>query len=348
MTENPNKIQRLQLENFTCFERADLEFSPGINIFIGENGTGKTHLLKVMYFLRFYTSSSSKIKPINELFGVDVYKLRRNTTFSLQAKIESFNENIFSLHYPLSSLEVKNAFEIYTNLEEQELPNIDSLFIPVNEILSWQKGFASLYLRREVSFDRLYLDIALALGLGILKNSALEEAKKLAQEIRKAIKAEVFQRDERFYFKFDDLDTELEAPVVAQGINKLGQLYYLILNGSLTKDTILFWDEPETGLNPKYIKVVAQFLQTLANAGVQIFVATHDYLLTHYLSLTAEYREQTQAPDMKFFALYKGENGTEIEPGATLAEIQNDAILEEYAAIHDMQLRLYQKQFEKI
>ncbi|MBK7873483.1 MAG: ATP-binding protein [Saprospiraceae bacterium] len=168
------------------------------------------------------------------------------------------------------------------------------------------KGFQSLYAKREVSFDRTYYDLAVSLGLGILKNSALQEAKKLAKAIREAIKAEVFQRDERFYFKFDDLDSELEAPVVAQGINKLGQLYYLILNGSLTKDTILFWDEPETGLNPKYIKVVAQFLQTLANAGVQIFVATHDFLLTQSLSLAAEYREQTQAPDMKFLLCIKG------------------------------------------
>jgi predicted ATP-dependent endonuclease of OLD family len=49
MEENfNNKISRLELENFTCFAKAEMDFSSGINVFIGENGTGKTHILKAM------------------------------------------------------------------------------------------------------------------------------------------------------------------------------------------------------------------------------------------------------------------------------------------------------------
>jgi predicted ATP-dependent endonuclease of OLD family len=44
-----NKIKRLELENFTCFGKVAMDFSPGINVFIGENGTGKTHLLKALF-----------------------------------------------------------------------------------------------------------------------------------------------------------------------------------------------------------------------------------------------------------------------------------------------------------
>ena len=42
-------IKRIKLENYTVFEDHQIEFDPGINIFIGENGTGKTHLFKVLY-----------------------------------------------------------------------------------------------------------------------------------------------------------------------------------------------------------------------------------------------------------------------------------------------------------
>ena len=42
-------ITRVKLENFTVFESLDLEPSPGINVLVGANGTGKTHLLKVCY-----------------------------------------------------------------------------------------------------------------------------------------------------------------------------------------------------------------------------------------------------------------------------------------------------------
>ena len=44
-----SKITRIHLENFTSFANLEQEFSPGINVIIGANGTGKTHLLKTLY-----------------------------------------------------------------------------------------------------------------------------------------------------------------------------------------------------------------------------------------------------------------------------------------------------------
>tara|TARA_Y100001970_G_scaffold294169_1_gene447896 strand:+ start:12237 stop:12404 length:168 start_codon:yes stop_codon:yes gene_type:complete len=41
-------ITNLQLKNFTAFTDLVIDFSPGINIVIGENGTGKTQLLKAV------------------------------------------------------------------------------------------------------------------------------------------------------------------------------------------------------------------------------------------------------------------------------------------------------------
>ena len=39
---------KLYLNGFTCFQDCALEFCKGINVFIGRNGTGKTHILKSM------------------------------------------------------------------------------------------------------------------------------------------------------------------------------------------------------------------------------------------------------------------------------------------------------------
>ena len=44
-------IERLELRNFTVFTDLTLDLSPKINVIIGENGTGKTHLLKAAYGL---------------------------------------------------------------------------------------------------------------------------------------------------------------------------------------------------------------------------------------------------------------------------------------------------------
>ena len=44
MTGGAGMLERITFEKFTAFEKLDIEFSPGINVFIGENGTGKTHI----------------------------------------------------------------------------------------------------------------------------------------------------------------------------------------------------------------------------------------------------------------------------------------------------------------
>lgn len=40
-------LTKLHIKNFTLFKHCNLHFSDNLNIFIGENGTGKTHLLKL-------------------------------------------------------------------------------------------------------------------------------------------------------------------------------------------------------------------------------------------------------------------------------------------------------------
>ena len=42
-------LTKIHLENFTAFKSLDVDFSSGINVFIGANGTGKTHIMKAAY-----------------------------------------------------------------------------------------------------------------------------------------------------------------------------------------------------------------------------------------------------------------------------------------------------------
>lgn len=42
-------IEYVNFENFTVFKDLSVKLSKGINVFIGKNGTGKTHLLKAIY-----------------------------------------------------------------------------------------------------------------------------------------------------------------------------------------------------------------------------------------------------------------------------------------------------------
>lgn len=45
------KVKTLVMSNFMIFESAEINWSKNINVICGENSTGKTTLLKVMYSL---------------------------------------------------------------------------------------------------------------------------------------------------------------------------------------------------------------------------------------------------------------------------------------------------------
>ncbi|TAJ15664.1 DNA replication/repair protein RecF [Marinilabiliaceae bacterium JC017] len=58
-------LKQLHLINYKNLEQAELEFSPGINCFVGENGAGKTNLLDSIYYLSFCKSYFSAIDSQN-------------------------------------------------------------------------------------------------------------------------------------------------------------------------------------------------------------------------------------------------------------------------------------------
>ncbi len=153
----------------------------------------------------------------------------------------------------------------------------------------------------------------------------------------------IVQENNRFYFNLPD--GRFESHFVAEGYRKIATLHYLLRNGSLNKNSILFWDEPEANLNPKLIVRIVEVLKQLASAGVQIFLTTHDYLLSHELSLMNEYRANGDV-DIKFFALNKPniKEGVTVESSQTLAEIEHNPLLEEFAAHYDRETALFSNQ----
>ncbi|WP_295403117.1 AAA family ATPase [uncultured Thiocystis sp.] len=58
------RIDRLSVKNFRCFEDAEFDFSPGFNLFVGVNGSGKSSLLRAV--------AASLAEPLNGYAGYRV------------------------------------------------------------------------------------------------------------------------------------------------------------------------------------------------------------------------------------------------------------------------------------
>ena len=95
----------------------------------------------------------------------------------------------------------------------------------------------------------------------------------------------------RFYLVTRRRD-DLPMPLVAEGLRKIATLVRLAQNGWLTPGTTLFWDEPEVNLNPLLMGEVVGAILSLARQGIQVFLATHSYVILKELDYAGE-SEQT-------------------------------------------------------
>jgi len=79
-------LKHLSIINYKNIAQADLEFSPNINCFIGNNGMGKTNLLDAVYYLSFCKSATNPIDSHIINHNADVcmlqgkYRMDNNTT----------------------------------------------------------------------------------------------------------------------------------------------------------------------------------------------------------------------------------------------------------------------------
>ena len=98
---------------------------------------------------------------------------------------------------------------------------------------------------------------------------------------------------------------------------------------------MLFWDEPETNLNPKLYGVVIHVLLELQRLGVQVFLATHDYVILREIDLQAKEGDQ-----VAFHSLYHTEEG-QITCHTTdkFREIHPNAIMEAFDSIYDREIK---------
>jgi len=350
------KIKQLLLKDFTAFAQTELEFSPGLNVLIGANGTGKSHVLKVLYSL---LKAMSSVRPdadatsryraqlghaiLMKLSGTFRPDSERGVHGSLIRRGASRSEIQIESEFGTMAVQLKEAAAV-TNIPRRTPPAIGPVvFIPTNEVLSIYDGFIAAYERRELSFDETYRDLCVDLSATPLRSVSPPVLAELAAKLDDEVGGKTVLRGDRFYVSLSE-DWLLEAPMLAEGLRKLASIAHLIRNGSLAEKSVLFWDEPETNMNPKLIPTVARTLLALAGAGVQVFIATHDYLLTSEISLAAEYAtEEAKLASPRFFAFARPEplDPVVVESGDTLADLRHNPILEEFAAHYDRERNLF-------
>ena len=362
-------ISKLQLANFAAFKELELNFSPKINVIIGENSCGKTQLLKSIYALSTPCENINDrmlrlFKPHNDSISNLYYRTGEGEA---RIVIEDGNGHQAEIKFSARSRKIMDAPSLQTERS--------TLLIPTKEVLSLlpavHNGDAD-----EETMSALFDDSVTDLCQLLLQAPSEDLKATINRDPRTAIitpllvdaiggkfvlqgaeqcfvKGKYVERKARgsskskqalMYADFTNLKfkkvakSETSVTMTAEGYRKIGLLQRLLENGALTQEGtgVLLWDEPESNMNPSLIKMLVECLLTLSRNGQQIIIATHNYVLLKWFDLLTD---PQKGDHITYHALYRNQH-TDIrcETNDNYKMLSENAIADTYSDLYDAEI----------
>jgi len=358
-------INTLTLKNFAAFEDLSIDFSPKINVIIGENSCGKTQLLKAAYALNFTQSKigvgevvtkpqinallADKLmglfKPDTDKVGGVCYKQAEEKAVT-SIMIAYGNDELFGCDI---SSKLASSAKVSGN---HKLAADSGVFIPTKEVLSLLPAIASQQvndshlkalfddtifdlchrllvqpendvekqLNEDPRLGSLLPDLAKAINgqyeiNGTNQSFVSGQYTEVSRKTSKSIHARIYSDGTTQKFTPSKIGS-LSTSMTAEGYRKIGVLQRLLENGelSLKGDSPLFWDEPESNMNPKLMKALVTCLLELSRNGKQIMLASHDYVLLKWLDLLVD---EGKGDHIRYHSLYRDESGGKVQVNTT-------------------------------
>jgi len=332
-------LKSLYIENFTVFPKANLQFGKNLNVMIGENGTGKSHVLKAAYTAIAVSAARGKTVGTDE---PTKDQLQRDLAAKLQGVFHPdgigrlvrrhVGNGKCLLKYEFDSTRLNLTFTFSTKVKTEvtvtKMPTgrVEKLpiFLPTHELLTIYPGFVSLYETTQLPFEETFRDTCILLGAPLARGAREANIKRLLIPIEKAMGGIVVLERDRFYINMPP-NGKMEMHLVAEGWRKLATVARLIATGSLLDKGYLFWDEPEANLNPRIIKLVARTILDLCEHGIQVFVATHSLFLLRELHILQKH--EFAGLDTRYFGLHNSDVG--VLQGPNMEDVGDIAALDE-------------------
>ncbi len=336
-------LKQVDIKHFTVFKEASFNFVKGLNVVIGENGLGKTHILKLAYSLLATSAEAGKkfrngvptksilqgrlADKLNHVFRperlgrlVQRRQGRERCTINAQFKKTSLNTIV--------SFASQSKSEVKVDLLPEAWVDKPPVYLPTRELLTLYPNFISVYENHYLEFEETYRDTCLLLGSPPVRGPREKRISKLLAPIEEVMGGKVsLDKNGRFYLYMRGRG-KMEIQLVAEGLRKIGMVTSLIATGSLLDKGYLFWDEPETNLNPRLIKLVAEIIFHLCKNGIQVFIATHSLFLLRELEILSQ-KDEFKTTKTKFFALDHSKNGAIVQQGKSVDDIDPISTLDE-------------------
>lgn len=287
-------ITSFNIENLGPISSLKTDTAGKLNLVIGPNSSGKTFLLKALYTLirsheEFETGNDRR--EFAEVLSDKLYwvfqsgkigdLVQKGEGKKLKVACKFNDAEIF---FQFGHDTVKRILNVEN---DAPIKQIESVFIPPKEILSISNLILKTNLQDKLfGFDATYSDLVLA-----LQKPAIEHRKQMyrdvSQQINTLFKGSIYFDDQKKQYVYKVGHSTYTIHSTAEGIKKISVFQRLIENEYLKPGSVVFIDEPEASLHPQAISVLIDFIVALANAGIQVFIASHSYFVVKKLYLCA-------------------------------------------------------------
>lgn len=240
-------LQKIELTNYRNYKKASAEFSPGINVFIGENAQGKTNLMESIYVLAMArshrTANDRELISWSEDFAKVTGRVeKRSSTFPLEivvskkgkkAKLNHLEQKKLSayighlniiLFAPEDLSIVKGSPSVRRKFLDMEMGQMSAVYlhhlVQYQKILKQRNHYLKQLAQNKGRGDLLYLDVLTeqlaAEGAQVLKDR-FRFTKRL-QEWARPIHAEISRNQE-------ELEIVYSCSVPVESKEDVEQLY---------------------------------------------------------------------------------------------------------------------------
>ena len=300
--QNVDMIQKVVIKNLGTIDNLEFDRFQNINLIIGENGTGKSFLLKALYSAMKTAEDYKRGEDVRNFSDIlaerlrwcfqteklgDMVKKGNNTPLSFEM---IWNGEKFSYSF------TENATVKVSNVINEIKPlRSNSIFIPAKEVLSlFNIILKSRELDKAFGFDDTYYDLVKALRIAPQRGKNYTTFAKSRESLKNIIDGRVEFDDStnKWYYKRGNQKFSIGA--TSEGVKKIAILDRLLGNGYLTKSSVIFIDELESALHPTAISEFLDIIDMIAyDMGIQVFIASHSYFVIKKLYLNALKRKQS-------------------------------------------------------
>ncbi|MDD2967225.1 MAG: AAA family ATPase [Desulfovibrionaceae bacterium] len=293
-------ITNISLKNFGPLDAVQWTELGSINLVLGENGQGKSFLLKAIYAAIKTAELAGRgddKRTASEILADKLYwtfqtdslgdLVKKPVTQALACSIGTKQG-----HFEFSFGQDTTRKVIATNT----CPKTDrnSIFLPAREIISLQHIiFSSRDKDRVFGFDDTQYDLAQALRNGPTKGKNHSDIATSRQKLAGLLGGKIEYDTQKDRWNFKKGNTKFPMGITSEGIKKIAILDTLLGNRYLSTQSIIFVDEPESALHPQAINLFIDILALLARSGMQVFIASHSYFVIKKLFILAQKNKQS-------------------------------------------------------